>query len=177
VCVGAALLVPAGGLAMFGVGTAGATTSFNTVSPSTAKLGTLGTITVVGISCSGTGTFQCTGTHQAAINRTGVKQGTALIPLTKWLVNITPGPPKTVKGIVIKASQVAIKSTVKPGINGCTILLPKITLIKGTPATLWFAHTISTTTVLVKGTCTTKSLIQTEISGSKINVNIQVSVI
>jgi hypothetical protein len=169
ICVGAALLVPAGGLTVLGISTAGASTTVTTVSPSVAKLGTVGTLTLVGISCTGTGTFQCTGTHTGSFKKAGVKQGTAKITLTSWLITVSSG---TVNKIKLKAQQVAIKSTTVPGINGCTILLPAITFTKS--GTLFFAHTVSTSTVTAKGTCATKSTIQTEITGTKINATITV---
>jgi hypothetical protein len=169
--VGAALLVPVGGLAIIGVGTSGATTkSVTTVATSVAKLGTVGTITLTGISCTGaeTVTFQCRGatvTIQVPIKKGGMKVGTALIQGTKWLITISSSG--SVSAFSIKASQVMIKSATVPGINGCTILLPKITFTLSSG--IWILRTKATTTVSVKGSCATKTVIQNEITGSKIN--------
>jgi hypothetical protein len=77
-----------------------------------------------------------------------------------------------VNKLKIKASQIGIKSTTIPGINGCSILLPVITFARS--GTLFFAHTVATTAVTTKGTCTTKANIQTEITGVKINSTITV---
>ena len=69
-CVGAALLVPAGGLAVLGAGTAGAAAlTVNFVVTSTAKIGTFGTATLIGVLCN-IATKTVTGTKTCALIRT-----------------------------------------------------------------------------------------------------------
>jgi hypothetical protein len=146
-CVGAALLVPVGGLAVLGVGTAGANTTIQFVSVSKANLGTVGTATLVGILCTVTtatkGTKQCkviltktAKTAQIPIKVNGVVVLHLLLTTINALVTVTPAG--TIKKINFKAATIAtiqIKSTTTPALNNC--------LIRGMPGIL-FVKTTST---------------------------------
>ena len=86
-CVGAALLVPTGGLTTFSIATTGATTN-QTLQfglTSTAKLGSIGTAILTGISCPMTAT-QCTLTSQITITKGGMSGILKLAPVTAKIV-------------------------------------------------------------------------------------------
>jgi hypothetical protein len=167
-CVGAALLVPAGGLSVLGVGTAGATTT-TTVTPSSATLGTLGTMTMSGIRCpANIGTNQCNITSQLPITRSGVHVLTAL-PTFKMLLTIKAGP--VFHNVTIKAGgSVTIKGS---QFSGCIILtFPKLAftisgLLANSPAT-------SLANVTVKGCPTaTVTALKAALHSSDITVKLQ----
>jgi hypothetical protein len=173
-CVGAALLVPAGGLTMVGVGTAGANTKVQLTM--SAKLGGVGTLKAKTFLCTiAAGTHQCPATTiQFTILKGATQPGKALFTTSKIL--ITLGPPVR-KISVKKNADIQIKSTTVPGINGCLITIGiKITFTQtAAPNTKkWHANTISTTTVKVTTTsaCATHTTIQSEISGTKITADL-----
>jgi hypothetical protein len=152
-CVGAALLIPAGGLAALGVGTAGATT-ITLGSPSKASLGAFGTMTLVGKVIPGsTGQVSIT-TIQANITATGKTGLKALIVApTKVLI--------TTASITFKTVQVVIKNT---GFTHCEILLPNIGFTH-TAGTKYVATGLSLSSATIKtsgGTCTKKTTLTTD---------------
>jgi hypothetical protein len=195
-CVGAALLVPAGGLTVLGVGTAGATqNTIQFVATSTAKLGTLGTATLVNLLCTillAVGTQQCTikvtGTSKAQIPIlvTGTHVLTLLMTGTKMLFTIiTTGGSLKFHKIGLKATTiktVTIKShtghtTTK---TGCKIAgMPAIIYSKtGTTGRKFKSATnpLSNTSVTgCAGGSTTNSAVATQLHGSKLNSTITIS--
>lgn len=121
-CVGASLLVPASGLTVLNIGTAGASgTSINFSAPSTVRLGTIGTATLKTVSVSITsGTHQGNLTKQVPIETLGVK----LLVMAK--VAVTPnltGP----TSILFKTLRTLLKTT---GFTHCLIVLPNIDFTK-----------------------------------------------
>jgi hypothetical protein len=173
-CVGAALLVPAGGLTVLGVGTAGASTTIHTVATSNAKLGSLGTMTLITITCHTPviGTNQCTAAGQFKLTA-----GHITVLLTgKLLVTIitTAGTKKIHKmafksgatGLLKKTAATTAKFT------GCTVAsLPAITYAAtGGTGLKWAATNVTLSGTTITGTCTTKTFLQmTDINGHKIS--------
>jgi hypothetical protein len=168
-CVGAALLVPAGGLAVLGIGTAGASTA-TLVATSKVKLAPIGTMTMVGLTLftktAAVGTKQINITSQFPI----VGAGTTLVTLVdaKLLVTIkTTAGVKSIRQVDIKSgASVAIKGG---GYTGCRVsTLPAISYGK-TTALKWTATNVTLSGVSVTGTCTTKSVLESDIAGHKIS--------
>ena len=172
-CVGAALLVPAGGLTVLGIGTAGAVT-IKTVATSTAKLGTIGTLTLSGMAC---GTISkttnrvvtCTVSNlQGTLKRGTTVIGKGLITL-KLTLTITSG---AFAGVKVKTVKILLKTTTT-GTNGCKINgIPSETYTK-TTTLVWKISTKSLAAVTVtdtatQGPCNTATAIQTEITAGKL---------
>jgi hypothetical protein len=202
-CVGAALLVPAGGLTVLGVGTAGAAqNTIQLISPSTANLGTLGTATLAGILCTvllAVGTQQCTRIIVTKTNKTaqipiivgGIHVLTLLMTTTKmlWTITTTSGSLKFHKAgfkkTTIKTGTthlLIIKSV--PGHTatktGCSISgMPAITYSKtGTTGRKFktITNSLSGTTVTgCAGGSTTNSAVATQLHGSKLNSTITIT--
>ena len=176
-CVGAALLVPVGTLMLSGIGVADATT-ISTVTTSTARLGTVGTITIVGIECTvaiASGTKQCTVTKSVPLKRGGVKVATALTSFKLLLTIVTSGGTKSFSEISVKMPLIIIKSTTS-GINGCKISsIPKISYSKTSGNGLvWKVITKSLSGVTVTdtssvGPCGTPVAIANEITSDKLS--------
>jgi hypothetical protein len=175
-CVGAALLVPAGGLAVLGVGTAGATGQTTLLVSGTIKIGPIGPATLPTKQCSpvtGPGTFQCS---LAGIQATFRTTFNLTITLATLLYTITPKG--TITAAVIQAgANVTISATgATAGFNGCKILtIPRIKFTKS--GTKWIATTVSTTGVVIKTTaCTTRTLLGTDIAGHKLSSSLSLSI-
>ena len=177
-CVGAALLVPASGLTMLGIGTAGAVT-IKTIAPSAAKLGTIGTLTLTGMACGTISkttnrTVQCTISIQGTMKIGGIVIGKGLITL-KLLITITGAK---IKGLKVKTVRILLKSTT-PGSNGCKINgIPNETYSGS--STSWSIATkslaaVTVTDTSVQGPCNTASAIQTEITSGKLSSTITFS--
>jgi hypothetical protein len=168
-CVGAALLVPAGGLTLLGVGTAGATTA--TVS-GTIKLGALGTATIPTKACgiTGTATHQCSLAGIQATVKTTLK---VTVTTATLLILVSGG---AITGVTIKAGgKVTITGTgVTVGFNGCKITtLPKIKYTKS--GSTWLATTVATTGVAIAATaCTTRTTLGSDITGHKLSSSLTV---
>ena len=163
--MGAALLVPAGGLTVLGVGTVGATTS-SLVTTSTATLGSLGSMTMSGIALFPT---TSTGTIQKNLTTQLLPIGSKLkIKLTASLLIKVATTPKKITAVSIKVSAHGLLTTgVSPTtvFNGCSVTgLPKITYSK-TSALVWKATTVSLSSVTVGGSCTTKTMLTSDIHG------------
>jgi hypothetical protein len=163
-CVGAALLVPAGGLATLGITTAGATTNQElliTVGSTGAKLGTLGTAILATKQCAMTSTV-CTFTTlgQITITKGGTK-GISLLPVS-GSIKVT----QSATNLVITAASIRVSSFT---LKGKTFTHCKIT---GVPATSlssssgkWKATTVSMSAVTVTGTggtCIKKTTLTTD---------------
>ena len=169
-CVGAALLVPAGGLAVLGAGTAGAAAlTVNFVATSTAKLGTFGTATLVGVLCN-IATKTVAGVKQCALILTKtastlqipIKNASnvvfAKILLTGSKATFTINATKKTHKITFKTGSIAtlvIKQTTTTGkINNCKIsAMPTISFTGTTPT---FTSTTSIASRTVSG-CKTSS--------------------
>jgi hypothetical protein len=170
-CVGAALLVPAGGLTVLGIGTAGATTS-SLVTTSNAKLGSLGTMTM-----AGTALFTVTrhGTIQVTIAKTfALTTGHINVKLTASLLVtvVTTSGTKTLSKVGFKAGGKGLltkTATTTAKFTGCTIgTLPAVTYAR-TTALKWTATNVTLAGVTVTGTCTTKTFLKnTDIAGHKL---------
>jgi hypothetical protein len=176
-CVGAALLVPAGGLTVLGIGTAGAVT-IKTVATSTAKLAGVGSFTMKTIAC-GTISKTTNATHTCAVVTkqaliTGGGGGHGLIKIT-IIIKITGG---AIKGVKAKTASILIKSTTS-GTKGCKITtIPSITYAGS--STTWSIVTKSLTGVTVTdtssvGPCNTATSIANSINTGKLNSKITFS--
>jgi hypothetical protein len=169
-CVGAALLVPAGGLAVLGIGTAGAST-VSLVATSQMKIGSLGTMTIAGIALftsTSTGTIQRTETSQSLIIGSLIQNLKMLTILV--MVKTTSGS-KKIQDVAFRSGGsigiVGTGATVK--YNGCSITtLPAITYAK-TTALKWTTTNVTLSGVKVTGSCTTKSVLTSDISGHKLS--------
>ena len=170
-CVGAALLVPAGGLAVLGTGTAGAAAlTVQLVATSTAKLGTFGTATLVGVLCN-IGTKTVAGkktcplilTKSASALQIPIKNtaGTMFLKilLTGSKATVTINATKKIRKITFKTGNIAtltIKqpSTITAGrINNCKISgMPTMSFTGATPT---FNTTTSVADRTVSGCKTT----------------------
>jgi hypothetical protein len=204
-CVGAALFVPAGGLTVLGVGTAGATqNTIQFVATSTAKLGTLGTATLNGVLCTvilAVGTQQCTIIGASTTTKTNK---TAQIPILITTVHVltlllTSATTKTKILFTIITTAGALKfhkigfkaATIKTVTiksfgghtttrTGCKIAgMPAITYSKtGTTGRKFktITNSLSGTSVTgCAGGSTTNSAIATQLHGSKLNGIITIS--
>ena len=179
-CVGAALLVPAGGLTVLGIGTAGAVT-IKTVAPSTAKLGTVGTLTLAGMPChtitkTVKRTVQCTiSNFQGTLKRAGIVIGKGLITI-HLLITITNS---IIKGVKIKTIKIVLKTPTTSGSNGCKINGIPSETYSGS-STSWSITTKSLSAVTVGdtssvGPCHTAVAIQSEITAGKLSSTITFS--
>jgi len=172
-CVGSALLVPAGGLTVLTAGTAGATQT--TVSPSTLKFGILFTMTMGGVTCTTTtaGTQTCnlatahSGAGQYSITKGGVKF-TALLVATLVI--------KVHAALTITSAKISsgwnftIKQTT---FTGCKITVDKRITFAGSGKVLSTTTITIPTAVIVgakAGTCTTSDIatIKGQITGVKL---------
>jgi hypothetical protein len=169
-CVGAALLVPAGGLTILGIGTAGATGQTTLLVTGNIKLGTLGTATLpTNHQCAavtGPGTFQCSLAGLQATVKTTLK-----VTIVVATLLYTIAPKGTITAATIKAGgKVTITGTgATAGFNGCKITtLPKIKYTKS--SNTYSATTVSTTGVAIAATtCTTRTALGSDITGHKLS--------
>jgi hypothetical protein len=157
-CVGASLLVPAGGLTTLGITTAGATTNqtlqFGTTS--IVKLSSIGTAILTGKSCAMTAT-QCAFTTlgQIMITKGGTKSLSAL-PNSGSFSVVQTHTNLVITSASIKASSFTIKNL---GFTHCrinSVPATSLTSISGK----WVATTVSMSGVSIAttgGTCTKKS--------------------
>ena len=187
-CVGAALLVPAGGLTVLGAGVASAGTTIQ-VTGKTATLGSLGKITLDGIilctlpspgTCQSpivTPAHKTVDTAQLAITKTGIKIGTALVT-GEGLITWSTGP--IFNKVQIKSLNVVIKTATTSGFDGCKLLTFPTVAYSKTTNTQWGVTTLSLSSVVITdtsahGTCATSSLLHTNINGSKLKSKILLS--
>jgi hypothetical protein len=148
-CVGAALLVPAGGLAVLGAGTAGATT-ITLGSPSSANLGGLGSMTLAGKVIPGSSGQISIGTHFANITITSTGKVNLKASIT---TTVLVTPPIT---ITFKSVQALLSGT---GFTHCAMLLPNIGFTH-TTGTKYVATSVSLSSTTIKttgGSCTKKT--------------------
>jgi hypothetical protein len=172
-CVGAALLVPAGGLTTLGITTAGATTNqtLSFGSPSTVKLGAaIGTAILSGKQCAMTATV-CSFTTLGQITIT--KSGTQTLKLlpNSGSIKVT----QSATNLVITAAALRVSSFT---LKGLTFAHCKITSVPATSLTLasgkWKATTVSMSGVTINttgGTCTSKAALTTDFT-SKMAVSV-----
>ena len=172
-CVGAALLVPAGGLTTLGMTTAGATTNqtlqFGT--PSTANLPTFGKAILTSVSCPMSAT-QCTITSQITITKGGT-QKIKLLPVTFKLLVKQTHTNLVITAVTLKKSAFVLKNT---GFTHCKISTVPATALNLT-GTSWKISGVSLSAVTIGttgGTCTKKSTLTTDF-GAKLSVGLQLS--
>jgi hypothetical protein len=189
-CVGAALLVPAGGLAMLGTGTAGATTVKAQISGQIA-LGSVGTLligTPTKVLCTipiPTTTKQCslstTGTNKWPIKKAGTTTKIKASLSSATLLVTVSSTPKITAATIKKGANALIKTTTGLTGNTCKILtLPKIVMaVASTGKKVTFAtKALTGVTVTSSGTACTSAAITTitgEITGSKLSGSISVT--
>ena len=166
-CAGGMLLALTGGASFFSIEVVGATTTITTVATSNARFGTLFSVTMVGISCTVTGAA----THQCEITKQGSIADTLTALISGKLLITVSGAGPTIHKVSIKAINVVIKSKgTNAGVNGCKLLtFPRI-VFSGTTNTKWTATTASLSAVTVTdtssvGECTTRTLLQSDITG------------
>jgi hypothetical protein len=165
-CVGAALLVPAGGLTVLGVGTAGANPA-TLVTTSNVKLGSFGTVTMVGTTLftktTAVGTKQIDlVTKQFQVLNTSIM---ILSTITLLITILTTSGTKKINKVGFKIhGSGTLKGT---NFTGCSVTtLPAIAYAK-TTALKWIATNLTLSGVSVSGSCTTKSVLTSDISGHK----------
>jgi hypothetical protein len=169
-CIGAALLMPAGGLAMLGAGTAGATT-VGLVSVSKVKVASLFTLTMVGRTL-----FNATavGTQRIAITTT-FTQGhgiTARLTGTLSVTVATAGGTKSIQKVKIRENaSLLITGPTSEGLKGCDIVDLPPADYNGTTALKWSATGISLSGVSITGptSCTGKTALADAITGKKLS--------
>lgn len=188
VCVGAALLVPAGGLTVLGAGVASAGTTIQSTG-TTATFGALGKVPLADIilctlpspgTCQSpivTPTHKTIKTAQLKITKTGTKIGTALIT-GKALITWSTGP--IFNKVEIKTLNVVIKAAVTTGFDGCKLLTFPTVIYSKTSNTKWDATTVSLSSVVITdtsahGSCSKSSTLHTELSGSKLKSKLVLS--
>jgi hypothetical protein len=177
-CVGAALLVPAGGLTTLGTTTAGATTNQElligkspSTMPSTIKLGSLGSATLSGEQCLMGGTVcQFTTLGPIIITKNGTTKSIFALP-NFGSIKVT----QTRTNLVITAASIRVDSFT---LKGLTFTKCKITGIPATALSLssgkWKATTVSMSGVSISttgGTCTKKSTLTTDFT-TKLRVSL-----
>ena len=169
-CVGAALLVPAGGLTTLGITTAGATTNqLLLLKTSTASLGGLGKAILSTLQCTMTAT-QCTVTSQITITKSGTKT-IKLLPVTFKILVTQSSTNLVITAIAIKKSSFVLKNT---SFTHCKISTVPATALSHT-GTLWKASGVSMSGVTIGttgGTCTKKSTLTADF-GTNLSVNFQ----
>jgi hypothetical protein len=173
-CVGAALLVPAGGLSVLAVGTAGATQTTTTTSKAT--LGTLGLITLKGKTCTTT----VVGTHQCSLNGTYAISGTGagLTATLKAALLITVKAALTIKKGTIKTGWVfTIGGSATTTFKGCKITVNEpVTFGRVSAKVLSSTITIAKADIVGTATspCTTAKIttLKNELSGSSLSSTI-----
>jgi hypothetical protein len=165
-CIGAALLVPAGGLAVLGAGTAGATTT-TLVSVSKVKIGGFVNATLIG-----TTLFKTTavGTQQFKITNVTTQGGgiSARFAGTLLVTIMTTSGTKSIHKVKIKTGDsILITGSTSGGFKGCVINLPPIIYSSTSHHPLkWSATTISLSGVTITGSpCTTGSDLASFIRG------------
>jgi hypothetical protein len=181
-CVGAALLVPAGGLATLGITTAGATTnqellitkiSTPPLVKSTAKLGGLGSAILSTLQCAMVATVCSWATlGQITITKSGTKTLKALpnsgsIKVTQSATNLV------ITAASIRPSSFTIKGL---GFTDCRITGIPTTSLSSSSGN-WKATTVSMSGVTISttgGTCIKKSTLTTDF-GSKMAVLVKLS--
>jgi hypothetical protein len=175
-CVGAALLVPASGLTVLGIGTASATTATIT---GQIKLGTLGTLLLT-VKCTvpaTSGSKQCSLVSQAVIKKTGTSANLKALVTGTLLVTIASS--KVTALTVKKPWGATIKATGGLPGNGCVLGTgPKIVFTVGSTGLKGTIATKSLAGVTVGGaTCAsaTKTLVTNDITGSKLSGTIKLS--
>jgi hypothetical protein len=184
-CVGAALLVPAGGLAMLGTGTAGAATVKAQISGQI-KLGAVGTILVgtpAKVLCTipiPTTTKQCSLAGQWPIKKAGTSTKIKSLLTATLLVTVSSAALITA-GTVKKGGNSLIKTTTGLVGNTCKILtLPKIVFtVASTGKKLTIAtKALTGVTVTSSGSACTSAAITTitnDITTSKLSGTISVA--
>ena len=167
-CVGAALLVPAGGLATLGVSTAGASTNQQlTFKASTFTFGALAKAIIPATLCTMSATL-CTIDEQVTITKAGSRTLKALFTTFKILVKQT-NTNLVITAVTIKKSNLVIKGT---GFTHCKILTIPGTTLSHT-GTLWKASGVSLSGATVGttgGTCTKKATLTSDF-GTNLSVN------
>ena len=173
------MLIAVGGPTVLGTGTAGANTDIQTVTPSFAKLGTIGTMTMKTISCTITiavGTHQCpTISKQLGIKRAGTKVATALFTAKLLLTIATSSGTKSFKKGRIDTANVTIKSTATTGINNCKILALPTLIYSKTASLKLISNTNSLAGVSVTGCAGGSSVdaqLASELTGSELSSTI-----
>jgi hypothetical protein len=175
-CVGAALLVPVGGLTVLGLGTGTASASTTTISfGSTSKLvfGSLGSANLSGK------TATATGSGQWVIGLTVQIPITNATPPAALLVGTKIGFLATHTGTVINTFKTKLVSQIvlKIGTTKCGILtIPAITF--NLTSGKWKASATSLSSVTVKTTsCTRHGAIQTEINSGTLTGTVKPTLI
>jgi hypothetical protein len=168
-CVGAALLVPAGGLATLGMTTAGAITNqellitkISTLVKATAKLGSLGSAILSTKQCTMTATVcSFTALGQITITKGGTTQGISLLPVSGSIKVTQSATNLVISAAAIRASSFTLK--------GKTFTHCKISGVPATALALssgrWKATTVSMSGVTVtstNGTCLKKTTLTTD---------------
>jgi hypothetical protein len=162
--------MPAGGLAVLGAGTAGATT-VGLVSVSNVKVASLFTLTMVGRTLFNT---TAVGTQRIAITTTFTQGGgiTARLTGTLSVTVATTGGTKSIQKLKIRDhASLLITGPTSEGLKGCDIVdLPPVGY-SSTSALKWSATTISLSGVSITGptSCTGRTALADAISGHKIN--------
>ena len=169
-------MVPAGGLTVLAAGTAGATQT--TVATSNAKLGTLGTMTLIGMTCNTTtvGTQTCS---LATANTSGqykiTKGGTKFTALLAGTLIIKVHAALTITSAKISSGW---NFTIKGGtFPGCKITVAKVITFAGSAKVLT-TTTITITTANITGagtgTCTSAKIttVKGQITGAKLKSTI-----
>jgi hypothetical protein len=173
-CVGAALLIPASGLAVLGVGngTAGAaTTTLSFGSPSTLNFGSLGDLTFAGQKAKETGTtgkYIIPKTTSIPIDTTDSSQLVLTTALTIRVIHTG----STITGVKFeKITQLLLKI----GTKKCEILTIPALIFSATDGK-WKAEGSSLSGVTVKSTtCSTHVSIQNDINSSDLTGSLTLS--
>jgi hypothetical protein len=149
-CIGAALLMPAGGLAVLGAGTAGASTSSLT-SVSKVKVGTLVSVTLTGTTLFNT---SAVGTHQIGITKVTTQGGNINTRLTGTLVVtiVTTSGTKSIHKVKIKpGASITITGATSGGLKGCEIVDLPVLDYNSVTALKWTSTTNSLDGVSITG--------------------------
>ena len=170
ICVGAALLVPAGGLAVLDAGTAGAATA-TLVSVSKVKIGTFVNITLIGKSLFTKTT--AVGTQLIKITTVTTQGGhiTARLTGTLRVTIVTTSGTKTINKVKIKpGASILITGSTSGGFKGCVIGSLPVIDYGSTHVLKWTSAGNPLSGVSISGSpCTTPTALAGVISGHKLN--------
>jgi hypothetical protein len=183
-CAGAALLVPAGGLTMFSVGTAQATTGGTLTfgASSTVTIGSLGVVTLYSLLVPTNTTIPTpaplTIQFTKATFQAPIRSSTADV-LVKGAVLLSIVTHTTVNSLGVKSGWVAVLKHLS--LTFCKLAtMPAVTAAKTSTTGRWTASGISLSGVKIKttgGTCSKKSTLASDLGGSnRLSVTLAVSV-
>jgi hypothetical protein len=172
-CIGAALLMPAGGLAVLGAGTAGASTT-SLVSVSKVKIGTFVSVTLIGTTLFST---SAVGTQQVTITKVTTQGGGINARLTGTLrvTVITTGGTKSIHKVKIRSgASITITGPTSQGLKGCEIVDLPVLDYNSTTALKWTSKTNSISGVSITGptgptSCTGRIAIKDFITGHRLD--------